>query len=82
MALFGTDGIRGRFGEFLTTELAERVAFAAGLLIPSHSRILVGRDPRSSGVPLENAISSGFTKAGHDVIRIGVIPTPGLAFLT
>lgn len=82
MALFGTDGIRGRFGEFLTTELAERVAFAAGLLIPSHSRILVGRDPRSSGVPLENAITSGFTKAGHDVIRIGVIPTPGLAFLT
>lgn len=82
MALFGTDGIRGRFGEFLTTELAERVAFAAGRFIPAHSKVLIGRDPRSSGALLENAISTGFTKAGHDVICIGVIPTPGLAFLT
>ena len=82
MALFGTDGIRGRFGELLTTDLAERVAFAAGRFIPAHSKVLIGRDPRSSGALLENAISAGFTQAGHDVIRIGIIPTPGLAFLT
>lgn len=82
MALFGTDGIRGRYGEFLTKNLAERVAYAAGQLIPAHSRIIVGRDPRRSGSDLEAGIVSGFTKCGHDVVRIGVIPTPGLAYLT
>lgn len=81
MALFGTDGIRGRFGEFLTIDLAERVAFAAGLLIPERSRVIIGRDTRSSGPLLEAAIVSGFVKSGHDVVRIGVIPTPGLAYL-
>lgn len=81
MALFGTDGIRGSYGDFLTAELAERVAFAAGQLIPPRSRVIVGRDPRQSGVELEAGIISGFTKCGHDVARIGVIPTPGLAFL-
>lgn len=82
MALFGTDGIRGRFGEFLTLELAERVAFAAAQLIPEHSRVLIGRDTRSSGPALEAALSSGFIKGGHEVVLVGVIPTPGLAFLT
>ena len=81
MALFGTDGIRGRYGEFLTTNLAQRVAFAAGRLLPARSRVIIGRDPRSSGILLEDALSSGFTKSGHDVIRVGIIPTPGLAFL-
>ena len=82
MALFGTDGIRGRFGEFLTTDLAERVSFAAGKLLPHRSQVIIGRDPRESGLLLERAITAGFTKAGHDVIHLGVIPTPGLAFLT
>jgi phosphoglucosamine mutase len=81
MALFGTDGIRGRFGEFLTVDLAERVAYAAGLLIPERSRVIVGRDTRSSGPLLEAGLVSGFVKSGHDVVRIGVIPTPGLAYL-
>lgn len=82
MALFGTDGIRGRYGQFLTEELAERVAYAAGILIPPGSRVIVGRDTRASGVILEAGIVTGFTKSGHDVVRLGVIPTPGLAFLT
>lgn len=81
MALFGTDGIRGRYGEFLTTNLAERVAFATGRLLPKRSRVIIGRDPRSSGALLEEALCLGFTKSGHDVIRVGIIPTPGLAFL-
>ena len=81
MALFGTDGIRGRFGDFLNEELAERVAFAAGQLIPAHSRVIVGRDTRSSGIFLERAIVSGFIKCGHEVTQVGVIPTPGLAYL-
>jgi phosphoglucosamine mutase len=81
MALFGTDGIRGRYGEFLTTNLAQRVAFAAGRLLPARSRVIIGRDPRSSGALLEEALSLGFAQSGHDVIRVGIIPTPGLAFL-
>ncbi|MFM7500321.1 MAG: phosphoglucosamine mutase, partial [Actinomycetota bacterium] len=81
VALFGTDGIRGRYGEFLTERLAERVAFAAGQLIPERSRIIIGRDTRASGVALEGALTAGFIKSGHTVVRIGIIPTPGLAFL-
>lgn len=82
MALFGTDGIRGRFGEFLTLELAERVAFATSTLIPAQSKILIGRDTRSSGQAIESALTSGFIRGGHEVKLVGVIPTPGLAFLT
>lgn len=81
MALFGTDGIRGRFGDFLTSELAERVAYAAGQLIPANSRVIVGRDTRNSGPILEAALVAGFRKSGHHVVRLGVIPTPGVAFL-
>lgn len=81
MALFGTDGIRGRFGDFLTEELVERVAFAAGQLIPAHSKVIIGRDTRSSGLLLERAIASGFIKCGHEVTQVGIIPTPGLAYL-
>lgn len=81
MALFGTDGIRGRFGDFLTSELAERVAYAVGQLIPANSRVIVGRDTRSSGPILEAALVAGFRKSGHHVVRLGVIPTPGVAFL-
>ena len=81
MALFGTDGIRGRFGDFLTEELAERVAFAAGQLIPAHSKVIIGRDTRSSGLLLERATASGFIKCGHEVTQVGIIPTSGLAYL-
>lgn len=81
VALFGTDGIRGRYGELLTERLAERVAFAAGQLIPERSRIIIGRDTRASGVALEGALTAGFIKSGHTVVRIGIIPTPGLAYL-
>ena len=81
MALFGTDGIRGRFGELLTLQLAERVAFAAGQSIPNHSRIIIGRDTRASGFALEQAMVAGFTKGGHEVVCMGVIPTPGIAYL-
>lgn len=81
VALFGTDGIRGRYGELLTQRLAERVAFAAGQSIPKRAKVLVGRDTRSSGSLIEAAIVDGFIKAGHTIVRVGVIPTPGLAFL-
>src|SRR5215468_10050984 len=92
--LFGTDGVRGVAGEDLTGQLAmDLAAAAAGLLkdarattaTPSNGARLVavvGRDPRASGEFLEAAVVAGLAGAGVDVLRLGVIPTPGVAHLT
>jgi len=89
--LFGTDGVRGVAGEDLTARLAlDLAAAAAGVLREStgaaagRSRplALVGRDPRASGEFLEAAVVAGLAGAGMDVMRLGVIPTPAVAFLT
>ena len=83
--LFGTDGVRGRAGSFLTAELAMRVAMAAGIYFKQHSKtkkILVGKDTRISGYMIENAIVSGLTAVGYDVVQIGPMPTPAIAFIT
>ena len=85
MKLFGTDGVRGEAGSFLTAELAMRVAMAAGIYFREHARtkkILVGKDTRRSGYMIENAIVSGLTAVGYDVVQIGPMPTPAIAFLT
>jgi len=85
MKLFGTDGVRGEAGSFLTVELAMRVAMAAGIYFREHARtkkILVGKDTRRSGYMIENAIVSGLTAVGYDVVQIGPMPTPAIAFLT
>ncbi|MDP3023283.1 MAG: phosphoglucosamine mutase [Sulfuricurvum sp.] len=85
MKLFGTDGVRGEAGSFLTADLAMRVAMAAGIYFRDHARtkkILVGKDTRKSGYMIENAIVSGLTAVGYDVIQIGPMPTPAIAFLT
>ncbi|MGZ5208099.1 MAG: phosphoglucosamine mutase [Sulfuricurvum sp.] len=85
MKLFGTDGVRGEAGSFLSAELAMRVAMAAGIYFKDHARtkkILVGKDTRKSGYMIENAIVSGLTAVGYDVIQIGPMPTPAIAFLT
>lgn len=85
MKLFGTDGVRGEAGSFLTAELAMKVAMAAGIYFRQHARtkkILVGKDTRKSGYMIENAIVSGLTAVGYDVIQIGPMPTPAIAFLT
>jgi len=85
MKLFGTDGVRGEAGIFLTAELAMRVAMAAGIYFKAHSitnKILVGKDTRRSGYMIENAIVSGLTAIGYDVIQIGPMPTPAIAFIT
>ncbi len=85
MKLFGTDGVRGEAGSFLSAELAMRVAMAAGIYFKEHARtkkILVGKDTRKSGYMIENAIVSGLTAVGYDVIQIGPMPTPAIAFLT
>jgi phosphoglucosamine mutase len=85
MKLFGTDGVRGEAGSFLSAELAMKVAMAAGIYFKAHSttnKILVGKDTRISGYMIENAIVSGLTAIGYDVIQIGPMPTPAIAFLT
>jgi len=85
MNLFGTDGVRGKAGQFLTAQMAMRVAMASGIYFKEHSKtrkILVGKDTRKSGYMIENAIVSGLTAVGYDVIQIGPMPTPAIAFLT
>lgn len=85
MKLFGTDGVRGEAGSFLTAELAMKVAMAAGIYFKAHSKtnkILVGKDTRRSGYMIENAIVSGLTAIGYDVIQIGPMPTPAIAYIT
>jgi len=83
MKLFGTDGVRGKAGEFITPHLALNLAMAFGEVIPKKTgKILVGKDTRRSGYMIENAIVSGLTAIGYDVIQIGPMPTPAIAFLT
>ncbi|QII06950.1 phosphoglucosamine mutase [Rhodococcoides fascians A25f] len=85
--LFGTDGVRGLAGGLLTAELALQIArAAASVLAPNvdggRRVALVGRDPRISGSMLGAAVSAGLTASGVDVIDVGVLPTPALAYLT
>ena len=81
--LFGTDGVRGKAGEVLTPFLATKLAMAFGEVIKKNTgKILVGKDTRRSGYMIENAIVSALTAIGYDVIQIGPMPTPAIAFLT
>jgi phosphoglucosamine mutase len=83
MKLFGTDGVRGKAGEFITPFLATKIAMAFAETIERKTgKILVGKDTRRSGYMIENAIVSGLTAVGYNVIQIGPMPTPAVAFLT
>ncbi|AXX86014.1 phosphoglucosamine mutase [Malaciobacter marinus] len=85
MKLFGTDGVRGKAGEFLDAITTMKLAMAAGIHFRKHSttnKILVGKDTRRSGYMIENALVSGLTAIGYDVIQIGPMPTPAIAYLT
>ncbi|OLB80931.1 MAG: phosphoglucosamine mutase [Actinobacteria bacterium 13_2_20CM_2_71_6] len=84
--LFGTDGVRGRANADLTPELALSVAVAAAHTLAEQDLgrapvAVVGRDPRASGEMLEAAVVAGLASAGATVIRLGVLPTPGVAYL-
>ncbi|NLG75508.1 MAG: phosphoglucosamine mutase [Xanthomonadaceae bacterium] len=81
---FGTDGVRGRVGEHpLTVEFALRLASsAARVLAPDGGTVLVGKDTRLSGYMFEAALEAGFVAAGVNVMLIGPLPTPGIAYLT
>lgn len=84
--LFGTDGIRGVANTELTPELVVGLGRALVRTLREEGKdrpkVLVGRDPRASGEMLEAALVAGVTSAGGDVIGVGVMPTPGVAFLT
>ena len=85
LELFGTDGVRGKAGKKVSAINAMRLAMATGIYFKQFSRtkkILVGKDTRRSGYMIENAIVSGLTAVGFDVIQIGPMPTPAIAFLT
>jgi phosphoglucosamine mutase len=77
---FGTDGVRGVVGEFLTPELVERLGRAASLWTGA-ATVFVGRDTRASGLELEEAFARGVVSAGGDCILGGVLPTPAVALL-
>src|SRR5579859_7776014 len=81
MRLFGTDGVRGVAGHDLTARFALDLAQAAARVLDGKVAV-VGRDPRISGEFLEAAVVAGLTSQGVDVIRLGVLPTPGVAYLT
>jgi phosphoglucosamine mutase len=87
--LFGTDGVRGKANEALTAELALTLSVTAAHVLAETGEFsghppfaLVGRDPRASGEFLEAAVIAGLASAGVNVVRLGVLPTPGIAFLT
>jgi phosphoglucosamine mutase len=77
---FGTDGVRGVVGEFLTAELVEQLGKAAALWSGS-GRVFVGRDTRRSGAELEEAFARGVVQAGGTAVLAGVLPTPAVALL-
>jgi phosphoglucosamine mutase len=87
--LFGTDGVRGKANEALTAEFALSLSVAAAHVLGESGQFsgnpplaLVGRDPRASGEFLEAAVVAGLASAGVNVVRLGILPTPGVAFLT
>ncbi len=83
--LFGTDGVRGKAGKKVNAMACMRLAMATGIYFRPFSKtnkILVGKDTRRSGYMVENAIVSGLTAVGYNVIQIGPMPTPAIAFLT
>ena len=85
---FGTDGVRGVANKTLTPELAFRLGRTGGAILTRHANdenkkpvVIVGRDTRISGEMLQQAIIAGFLSVGIDVLRLGVITTPAVAFL-
>jgi len=82
---FGTDGIRGRVGEsHINVDFMLRLGYAAGVVLSMQSSgtILIGHDTRASCDMLESALQAGFSAAGLNVVLLGVLPTPAIAYLT
>jgi phosphoglucosamine mutase len=87
---FGTDGVRGRVGQYpITPDFVLRLGYAAGQVLANCNAsgahrpgVLIGKDTRNSGYMLEAALEAGFSAAGVDVFLTGPLPTPGIAYLT
>ncbi|MGB1868203.1 MAG: phosphoglucosamine mutase [Porticoccaceae bacterium] len=84
---FGTDGIRGRVGEYpVTADFMLKLGWAAGTVLTRHTegkkRVLIGKDTRVSGYMFESALEAGLIAAGVDVDMVGPMPTPAIAYLT
>ena len=82
---FGTDGIRGRVGEYpITPEFMLKLGWAAGMAFRRQGicRVLIGKDTRISGYMFESALEAGLSAAGADVMLLGPMPTPAIAYLT
>ena len=82
---FGTDGVRGRVGEFpITPEFVMKLGWAAGKVLAQQNkgRVLIGKDTRISGYMFESALEAGLVAAGVNIGLLGPIPTPGIAYLT
>lgn len=83
--LFGTDGVRGVANTELTPELALKIAKAGGYFLgrsTDRARFIVGRDTRCSGDMIKGAVIAGLCSTGADVFDVGILPTPGIAYLT
>lgn len=84
---FGTDGVRGKVGEFpITPEFVMKLGWAAGRVLAQgqggQSKVLIGKDTRISGYMFESALEAGLSAAGVDILLLGPMPTPGVAYLT
>ena len=82
---FGTDGVRGKVGEFpITPEFAMKLGWAAGRVLSQRGtkKVLIGKDTRISGYLLETALEAGLVAAGVDVRLLGPMPTPAVSYLT
>lgn len=81
---FGTDGIRGKVGTFpITPDFVLKLGFAVGEVFRGkQSRVLIGKDPRISGYMFESALEAGLAAAGVDILLLGPMPTPAIAYLT
>ena len=86
---FGTDGVRGKVGELpITPDFVMRLGHAAGKVLAAEydaterASVLIGKDTRVSGYMLESALEAGLSAAGVDVLLVGPMPTPAIAYLT
>jgi len=82
---FGTDGIRGRVGEYpVTPEFMLKLGWAAGRVLGRHrnDRVIIGKDTRISGYMFESVLEAGLSAAGVDILLLGPMPTPAVAYLT
>jgi len=82
---FGTDGVRGEVGKgLINPEFVMRLGYAAGMVLAGEGarKVVIGKDTRISGYMLESALEAGFSAAGIDVLMLGPMPTPAIAYLT